>query len=87
MLLAERARSVNVLRLSAKAVIRADLLFTLPGVLLVLINGLVMVFRPLGETCVRLPGTPIELNCGIWKATAEAQYQRTECSSALITDA
>ncbi|MCY4555127.1 MAG: hypothetical protein OXF79_01785, partial [Chloroflexi bacterium] len=33
---------------SAKAVIRADLLFTLPGVLLVLMNGLVMVFDSWG---------------------------------------
>lgn len=44
MLMAERTRNVNVIHFSAKAVFRADLLFTLPGVLLVLINGLVMVF-------------------------------------------
>ncbi len=44
MLMAERTRSVNVIHFSARAVMRADLLFTLPGVLLVLVNGLVMVF-------------------------------------------
>ena len=32
MLMAERTRSINVIHFSAKAVIRADLLFTLPGV-------------------------------------------------------
>ena len=42
--MAERTRNVNVIHFSAKAVIRADLLFTLPGVILVLMNGLVMVF-------------------------------------------
>ena len=44
MLMAERTRNVHVIHFSAKAVIRADLLFTLPGVLLVLMNGLAMVF-------------------------------------------
>ena len=44
MFMAERTHSANVIHFSAKAVIRADLLFTLPGVLLVLLNGLVMVF-------------------------------------------
>ena len=39
MLMAERTRSVHVIHFSAKAVIRADLLFTLPGVFLVLMNG------------------------------------------------
>ena len=43
MLMAERTRSVNVIHFSAKAVMRADLLFTLPGVLLILMNGLAMV--------------------------------------------
>ena len=43
MLLAERTRSIQVIHFSAKAVIRADFLFTLPGVLLLVINGLVMV--------------------------------------------
>ena len=43
MLMAERTRSVNVIHFSAKAVIRADLLFTLPGVLLVLMDGFAMV--------------------------------------------
>ena len=43
MLMAERTRSNNVIHFSAKAVIRADLLFTLPGVLLIVINGFVMV--------------------------------------------
>ena len=43
MLMAERTRSVNVVHFSAKAVMRADLLFTLPGVLLILMNGLAMV--------------------------------------------
>ncbi len=42
MLMAERTRSNNVIHFSAKAVIRADLLFTLPGVLLIVINGFVM---------------------------------------------
>ena len=48
MFMAERTQSVNVIHFSAKAVIRADLLFTLPGVLLVLLNGLVMVFARWG---------------------------------------
>lgn len=48
MLMAERARSRNVIHFSAKAVIRADLLFTLPGVLLVLLNGLAMSFARWG---------------------------------------
>ena len=48
MLMAERTRSVNVIHFSAKAVIRADVLFTLPGVLLLLINGFVMVFASWG---------------------------------------
>ena len=43
MLLAERTRSIPVIHFSAKAVIRADFLFTLPGVLLLVMNGLVMV--------------------------------------------
>ena len=43
MLMAERTRSVHVIHFSAKAVIRADLLFTLPGVFLVLMNGSAMV--------------------------------------------
>ena len=42
MLMAERTRSPGVIHFSAKAVIRADFLFTLPGVLLVLLNGLFM---------------------------------------------
>ena len=42
--MAERTRSIDVIHFSAKAVIRADLLFTLPGVLLVLMNGYAMVF-------------------------------------------
>ena len=48
MLMAERARSISVIHFSAKAVIRADLLFTLPGVLLILMNGFVMVFSAWG---------------------------------------
>ncbi len=48
MLMAERTRSINVIHFSAKAVIRADLLFTLPGVLLILLNGFVMVFARWG---------------------------------------
>ena len=48
MLIAERTRSVNVIHFSAKAVIRADLLFTLPGVLLVLMNGFAMVLARWG---------------------------------------
>lgn len=48
MLMAERSRSTNVMHFSAKAVIRADLLFTLPGVVLVLVNGFVMVFTQWG---------------------------------------
>ena len=48
MLMAERTRSISVIHFSAKAVIRADLLFTLPGVLLVLVNGFTMVFARWG---------------------------------------
>ena len=48
MLMAERTRSNNVIHFSAKAVIRADLLFTLPGVLLIVINGFVMVVSSWG---------------------------------------
>ncbi len=48
MLMAERTRSISVIHFSAKAVIRADLLFTLPGVLLILMNGFVMVFSAWG---------------------------------------
>ena len=48
MLMAERTRSINVMHFSAKAVIRADFLFTLPGVLLILLNGFVMVFARWG---------------------------------------
>ena len=48
MLMAERSRSTNVMHFSAKAVVRADLLFTLPGVLLVLLNGFAMVFAQWG---------------------------------------
>ena len=48
MLMAERTRSISVIHFSAKAVIRADFLFTLPGVLLILMNGLVMVFAVWG---------------------------------------
>lgn len=48
MLMAERTRSLMVIHFSAKAVIRADLLFTLPGVLLILMNGFAMVFANWG---------------------------------------
>ena len=48
MLMAERARSTSVIHFSAKAVIRADLLFTLPGVLLILLNGSAMVLARWG---------------------------------------
>ena len=48
MLMAERTRSINVIHFSAKAVIRADLLFTLPGVLLIVMNGFVMVIAGWG---------------------------------------
>ena len=48
MLMAERTRSLSVIHFSAKAVIRADLLFTLPGVLLILLNGLAMVLARWG---------------------------------------
>ena len=48
MLMAERTLSVNVIHFSAKAVIRADLVFTLPGVLLVLMNGFAMVLARWG---------------------------------------
>ena len=44
MLMAERTGSPRVMHFSAKAVIRADFLFTLPGVLLVLLNGLFMAY-------------------------------------------
>ena len=49
MLMAERTRSPGVIHFSAKAVIRADFLFTLPGVLLVLLNGLFMASAGWGE--------------------------------------
>ena len=48
MLMAERTRSISIIHFSAKAVIRADFLFTLPGVLLILMNGLAMVFAVWG---------------------------------------
>ena len=48
MLMAERSRSLHVIHFSAKAVIRADLLFTLPGVLLILLNGIAMVLARWG---------------------------------------
>ena len=48
MMLAERTKHVEVIHFSAKAVIRADLLFTLPGVLLILMNGFAMVFARWG---------------------------------------
>ena len=48
MLMAERTRIFKVINFSAKAVIRADFLFTLPGVLLVLINGLIMAYTRWG---------------------------------------
>ena len=48
MFMAERTRDLSVIHFSAKAVIRADLLFTLPGVLLILINGYVMVLERWG---------------------------------------
>lgn len=48
MLMAERSRSISVIHFSAKAVMRADFLFTLPGVLLILVNGLTMVFAAWG---------------------------------------
>ncbi len=43
MFMAERSRITRVIHFSSKAVIRADLLFTLPGVLLIVMNGVVMV--------------------------------------------
>ena len=43
MLMAERTRNTSVIHFSAKAVVRADLLFTLPGVLLIVMNGVIMV--------------------------------------------
>lgn len=48
MIMAERTRIPRVMHFSAKAVIRADFLFTLPGVLLVLVNGLVMAYARWG---------------------------------------
>ena len=48
MLMAERTRSINVIHFSGKAVIRADFLFALPGVLLILMNGFAMVFSGWG---------------------------------------
>ena len=48
MLMAERTRSVSIIHFSAKAVLRADFLFTLPGVLLIVMNGLAMVFAAWG---------------------------------------
>ncbi len=48
MFMAGRTRNMNVIHFSAKAVIRADLLFTLPGILLIVINGFVMVVSSWG---------------------------------------
>ncbi len=48
MLMAERSRNLPVIHFSAKAVIRADLLFTLPGVILILLNGFAMVLASWG---------------------------------------
>ena len=48
MLMAERTCSPSVIHFSAKAVIHADFLFTLPGVLLVLLNGLAMAYARWG---------------------------------------
>ncbi len=42
MLMAGRTKNRDVLHFAAKSVTRADLLFTLPGLLLVLLNGLAM---------------------------------------------
>ncbi len=42
MLLAEHTKKPPVINFAAKAVTQADLLFTLPGVLLIFINGLVL---------------------------------------------
>ena len=48
MLMAECTHISRVIHFSAKAVIRADFLFTLPGVLLVLMNGLIMAYARWG---------------------------------------
>ena len=68
MLMAERTRSVNVIHFSAKAVIRADLLFTLPGVLLVLMNGFAMVFDRWGGRDAIYPLSWI--SAALWLFTA-----------------
>ena len=57
MLMAERTRIGRVIHFSAKAVIRADLLFTLPGVLLIVMNGVAMVVAHWGER--RQPFLPV----------------------------
>ena len=68
MLMAERTRSVHVIHFSAKAVIRADLLFTLPGVLLVLMNGFAMVFDRWGGRDAIYPLSWI--SAALWLFTA-----------------
>ena len=68
MLMAERTRNVHVIHFSAKAVIRADLLFTLPGVLLVLMNGFAMVFDRWGGRDAIYPLSWI--SAALWLFTA-----------------
>ena len=92
MLMAERTRNVNVIHFSAKAVIRADLLFTLPGVILVLMNGLVMVFDRWGgrDAIYQLSWISVALalftaSGVIWVALLiPAQHRMVVCSDPLV---
>ena len=69
MLMADLSRSVKVMHFSAKAVIRADLLFTLPGVLLVLMNGFAMVFSRWGGRDALYDFTWISLALALFTAS------------------
>ena len=88
MLTTERTRNVNVIHFSAKAAIRADLLFTLPGVLLVLINGLVMVFDRWGGRDAIYQLSWISVALALFKASGiiwvglliPAQHRMVVCS-------
>ena len=66
MLMAERARSISTIHFSAKTVIRADFLFTLPGVLLILMNGFAMVFSGWGGWSAFHPITWITVALGLF---------------------
>lgn len=69
MVMAERTRNLPVIHFSAKAVIRADLLFTLPGVLLIIMNGLAMVFAAWGGREAIYQLTWISVALGLFTAS------------------